>query len=233
MTLHLSDNLRYVKGIGEARSKLYARLGLVTVEDLLYHLPRSYLDLRGALDPELAPLGELCPVLATVAHKGSEQRIRKGLSLFKVQAVGQTMRLDITFYNAKFTVAALREGADYIFYGRVNGGLFRREMQSPQVFSPSAAGLVPVYPTTAGLTSRTIATHVANCFALLESHRPHIAAGRPPPVGVRGAADPCPRALCPAQRPGGAPRDSHAPPGLVPLLPVAALYPYRRAAGRH
>ncbi|MEG2087392.1 MAG: ATP-dependent DNA helicase RecG [Angelakisella sp.] len=169
MTLHLSDNLRYVKGIGEARSKLYARLGLVTVEDLLYHLPRSYLDLRAALDPELAPLGELCPVLATVAHKGSEQRIRKGLSLFKVQAVGQTMRLDITFYNAKFTVAALREGADYIFYGRVNGGLFRREMQSPQVFSPSAAGLVPVYPTTAGLTSRTIATHVANCFALLES----------------------------------------------------------------
>lgn len=169
MPLSVSDDLRYLKGVGDARIKLYNKLGVYTVEDLLYHLPRSYIDLRNPQPPEAAPIGELCAVSAIVSHKSGEQRIRKGLSVFKVRAVGATASLEATWYNAKYTVAALREGEEYIFYGRVGGGLLRREMQSPAVYPASARGLVAVYPATAGLTSRMISANVHAVLNMLES----------------------------------------------------------------
>ena len=36
--------LRYLKGVGPARSRYLAKMGLVTAEDLLFHLPFRYED---------------------------------------------------------------------------------------------------------------------------------------------------------------------------------------------
>jgi RecG-like helicase len=38
-------DIRYLKGVGEKRAQLYHRLGIDSPSDLLYHLPRSYIDL--------------------------------------------------------------------------------------------------------------------------------------------------------------------------------------------
>ena len=35
-----------LRGVGEKRAKAYARLGIQTPYDLLFHIPRSYLDFR-------------------------------------------------------------------------------------------------------------------------------------------------------------------------------------------
>lgn len=40
----LSDSVQYLKGIGEKRAELFHKLGIFTVEDLLYHLPRGFED---------------------------------------------------------------------------------------------------------------------------------------------------------------------------------------------
>ncbi|MEG2074788.1 MAG: ATP-dependent DNA helicase RecG, partial [Angelakisella sp.] len=159
--MKLDSDIRFVKGVGEARMKLYNRLGIFTVEDLLYHLPRSYLDLRSPCSIAAAPLGELVPIAGIVSAKGGEQRIRKGLSLFKVQAVDGSSSMSITFYNGKFTVAGLKVGEEYIFYGKMGGTLLRREMLSPAVYPASARGLIPIYPQTKGLTSRAIAANIS------------------------------------------------------------------------
>ena len=45
MPLELQSDIRYLKGVGESRAQLYHKLGVDTVEDLLYHIPRRYVDL--------------------------------------------------------------------------------------------------------------------------------------------------------------------------------------------
>ena len=84
MELTQLSDLRYIKGVGEKRMKLYHKLGLFTVGDLLYHLPRSYLDFRTIYEIDEAPLGVVVPVRGIVSYKSGEQRIRKGFSIFKV-----------------------------------------------------------------------------------------------------------------------------------------------------
>lgn len=161
------SDICYVKGVGQARMKLYHKLGIHTVGDLLYHIPRSYIDLTHPWGIQEAPLGEMVPVRGMVAAKGSEQRIRQGLSVFKVEVVDEAASFTITFFNAKYIVDNLREGQEYIFYGKLAGTFLRREMRAPAVFSAENMGLVPVYPLTAGLTSKSVATHVSAVLEVL------------------------------------------------------------------
>lgn len=163
----MDSDIRYVKGVGEARMKLYHKLGIYKVGDLLCHLPRRYLDLGHPVSVAAAPLGEVAAVRAMVAHKGGEQRIRKGLSLFKVTAVDGASTLYLTFFNGKYAVAPLAEGQEALFYGRVEGTLTRREMNNPLVFSLDDQGLIPVYPLTAGITSRSILKNISSALEVM------------------------------------------------------------------
>ena len=165
-----TDDIRYLKGVGERRSSLYAKLGVHTLEDLLHHYPRAYLDLSHPLPVNQAPMGELCAVRGQIVRAKGEQRIRGGLSLFQFTAVDpEGTAFLITFFNARYTAMSLRQEESYLFYGRMGGTLLRREMNSPQVF-PLEAGqaMVPVYPLTAGLSSKMVAANVASVLPLAQ-----------------------------------------------------------------
>lgn len=169
MALELQTDIRYLKGVGESRAALYQKLGIETVEDLLYHIPRRYIDLTRLTPLAAAVPGQKCAVRALLAAKGREQRIRRGLSLFKLTAVDGPVTLHITFFNAKYTVEALREGEEYIFYGSVTGGFYSRQMDSPQVFRPEEAGtLLPVYSLTQGLSNKMVSRQVTEALNRVE-----------------------------------------------------------------
>ena len=169
MALELQTDIRYLKGVGESRAALYQKLGIETVEDLLYHIPRRYIDLTRPTPLAAAVPGQKCAVRALLAAKGREQRIRRGLSLFKLTAVDGPVTLHITFFNAKYTVEALREGEEYIFYGTVTGGFYSRQMDSPQVFRPEEAGtLLPVYSLTQGLSNKMVSRQVTEALNRVE-----------------------------------------------------------------
>lgn len=169
MALELQTDIRYLKGVGESRAALYQKLGIETVEDLLYYIPRRYIDLTRPTPLAAAVPGQKCAVRALLAAKGREQRIRRGLSLFKLTAVDGPVTLHITFFNAKYTVEALREGEEYIFYGSVTGGFYSRQMDSPQVFRPEEAGtLLPVYSLTQGLSNKMVSRQVTEALNRVE-----------------------------------------------------------------
>ena len=95
-------SIRYLKGVGDKRASLYHKLGVETVGDLLHHFPRSYIDLSNPHTIRDAPYQEPCAVKALLTRIGKEQRIRKGLSLWKLRAEDETgTLLDITLFNVK------------------------------------------------------------------------------------------------------------------------------------
>lgn len=169
MGIGVDTPIQFLKGVGEKRSALYCRLGIETVGDLLRYYPRAYIDFSSPQPVVSAPYDAPCAVLASVTSKGHEQRIRKGMSLFKVTVTDGVTDLRITFFNAQYTVDALEVGSSYIFYGKVGGTLTRREMSSPMVIAyDKEHSLMPVYPLTAGLSSKMISAHVQNALALIQ-----------------------------------------------------------------
>lgn len=168
MRLELGDSILKINGIGDKKVLLYNKLGIDNVRRLLLHLPRDYIDLTNVLPISQYPIGQLCVVRAEVFKKSREQRIRKGLSVFKVEVGDGGEMLTLTFFNTKFAVDALKPGQNYLFYGIMGGTLLHREISAPQILPECWLGrLMPVYAVCAGLSSRVVAQDIQRALAAL------------------------------------------------------------------
>lgn len=159
--------IQYLKGIGAKRAELFHKLGIFTVDDLLYYYPRGYEDFSSPILIKDTVPGNAACIKAVIAAPAKISRIRAGMTLYKFRAADNSSVCDITFFNNKYVTDMLKEGQTYYFYGKIGGSFFRREMTSPQ-FEPcnSALGMRPVYALTAGLSSRNIAGAVKQALAL-------------------------------------------------------------------
>lgn len=165
----LSTNIQYLKGVGEKRAQLYGKLGIACIGDLLEYYPRDYIDFSHPSSIAAAPFDKPCAIRAKVVSKSPEQRIRKGLSLFKVLVTDEQNDMLVTFFNAKYAVSSLKEEEIYLFYGKAAGRFNRREMASPLVF-PNDPNLAfsPIYPLTEGLSSKMIAANVQQALSVTD-----------------------------------------------------------------
>ena len=102
MALEERTPLTQLPGIGPAKGRALARLGLERLGDLLEHFPQRYEDRRQCWTIRQAPLEQPCCVSALVAESPRLARIRKGLELVKVRAVDHTGVLHLTFFNQAY-----------------------------------------------------------------------------------------------------------------------------------
>ncbi|MBQ5799753.1 MAG: ATP-dependent DNA helicase RecG [Oscillospiraceae bacterium] len=151
----LHTDVRYLRGVGEARAKSLQKLGITDLESLVSYLPRAYEDRRG--EKRIADLipGETACVRALVASTPKLSRIRKGLDLVKLRVVDESAALELTYFNQSYLKDSFHTGETYVFYGKVEGSLLRKQMTNP-VFEREGlqnvtGRIVPIYPLTAGV----------------------------------------------------------------------------------
>ena len=157
----LNTDIRYIKGIGEARAKALQKLGVATLGDLLSYFPRRWEDRTLTRPIRELPVGEYACVRAMLASDPTASRIAGGRTLVKVRAVDDSGALDVAFFNQEYRKTSLHKGETYIFYGKVEGDLLRRRMTNP-LLEPEGRQLLtgrimPVYPLTAGVTQTMLA----------------------------------------------------------------------------
>lgn len=166
-------SIQYIKGIGEARAKSFARLGISTVRDLLYHFPRGLEDRS-----EIKPISELMDG-ETVCVRGSlagdvktyRARGRKSVTQARISDGSSIMR--ITWFNAPYISETLHKSPEFTFYGKVayKGNYF--EMTNPVTEPASGENrktgrLLPVYPATAGLSQDQIRNAASTALLTLD-----------------------------------------------------------------
>jgi ATP-dependent DNA helicase RecG len=168
MNEKLQMNVQYVKGVGEKRAAKLRKLGVETVEDLLYLLPRRYIDYSAPQPIAFAPYDENCAVCGTVLSVSGGTRISKGRTIYKVTVADDSGKMTVTFFNSEYTVKKLTVGKDFLFWGKLSGSMLGRSMTSP-LFIPADSPLTMegIYPLTAGLTARQVANIIKNAFDLV------------------------------------------------------------------
>lgn len=160
-------DIRYLKGVGEKTARLYNKLGIFTVDDLIRHYPRKYLDYGNTVSVKDAPPDTPVFIKATMITPVKESMIRKGLTLYKCNfSDGETV-IRVTIFNNKYLAKALRTFDDYILYGKVEKTFISASMSSPQIERADKAEVHPVYPTTEKLSVKAISNSVRNALALV------------------------------------------------------------------
>lgn len=160
-------DIRYLKGVGEKTAQLYNKLGIFTVDDLIRHYPRKYLDYSNTVSVKDALPDTPVFIKATMITPVKESMIRKGLTLYKCNfSDGETV-IRVTIFNNKYLAKALRTFDDYILYGKVEKTFTSASMSSPQIERADKAEVHPVYPTTEKLSVKAISNSVRNALALV------------------------------------------------------------------
>lgn len=163
-----TDRIGVIKGVGEKTEKLFARLGIFTVQELLEHYPRNYETYGEILPVSQAKVGEaavmeLSLVATPVIKRG------QGLTVLSCRARDASGDIMLTWFNMPFLKNTLKLGANYLFRGLVsrrNGGL---AMQQPKLLTKEEYFnrknvLQPIYPLTQGLTNHAVAKAVGRAL---------------------------------------------------------------------
>ncbi len=168
MTSKLFNDIQYLKGVGGARAEKYRRLGINTPYELIYHIPRAYIDYRCHVPVQQAAVNEYNVLKLTIFRKLPPQRIRGGLVICKAAATDGIDDILIVVYNNVYGFQALKEGGTYYMYGKVTGNFLRREITSPVYISAEEKVLIqPVYPLTQGLSVNMVRANMRQALDIM------------------------------------------------------------------
>ncbi|WAF90473.1 ATP-dependent DNA helicase RecG [Aeromonas hydrophila] len=166
-------SLDSLKGVGSKMQEKLERLGLATVQDLLFHLPLRYEDRT-----QVWPIGDLPPGLhGAVEGEIQDTQLVMGRRRMLVCRISDgTGTLTLRFFN--FTAAqknSLSSGRLMRCFGEVRPGKYGLEMAHPEykLLGEEQAGqteeaLTPVYPTTEGLRQLTLRSLTDQALAQLD-----------------------------------------------------------------
>ncbi len=169
----LSDPITILKGIGPSKAAQFAALNIHSLQDLICHFPRGYEDRTRLVTIDQLEVDKPACFRAMVMNTPRTNHIRKGLDITKVQVADHTARLNLTFFNQKFTTGQLQYGKEYIFYGAVSGDFIGYNMTSPAFEALDAPPvttrrILPIYPLTAGLSNASVLKAVRQALAICD-----------------------------------------------------------------
>ena len=156
----MKKDIRFLKGVGEARAASFRKLGINNVGELLYFFPRGHEDRSQNKNIEDCADGETVCVSAFAATGVREARIRKGLSIYSMEIRDETSSMSVVWHNNKYVKSAFSLGKRYIFYGKVKRKGARLELLNP-IYENIGANkytgkIIPIYPLTSGLSQKIV-----------------------------------------------------------------------------
>ncbi|MBI5778937.1 MAG: ATP-dependent DNA helicase RecG [Planctomycetes bacterium] len=170
----LDDSVQFLKGVGPQRSKLFLRLGINTVSDLLAYIPRKYLD-RSQIKSIKESLASINPD-EEVTLKGTITAVRLHLpkyhkTIFEVVLSDSTGHISATWFNQPYLQTVFAKGQEVILSGKIKFYKYP-QLSSPEYefisgdnFAPlHSQGIIPCYPLTEGLTQKFLRRIIRYCL---------------------------------------------------------------------
>jgi ATP-dependent DNA helicase RecG len=162
--VRLDTPVKFLKGIGERRAEALGRLGIRTAQDLLWHLPRRYIDASSVTPLARAEVGAEVACVGRVVAKGVLPT-RRGLRIFHAVLRDDSGVLECVWPGQAFLDRTIAVGQTLLVSGPVR--FYHGRQMAPREYiiltegdgeaDPLSAGKVlPVYPATEGLSHKVI-----------------------------------------------------------------------------
>ena len=168
----LQTPVQFLKGGGPQRAELLQKLGLSTAEDVLFNLPRDYLDLTVVKAVSELEAGEVQTVRGRVTDLDGRNLSRnRTMSAVLLDCDGEFVRG--VWFNQPWVLRKFQQGGLVLFSGKPKLSAGRWEMSNPRIQwlseedADAGGGVLPIYSLTEGVTMdamRRIARHTVESF---------------------------------------------------------------------
>jgi len=117
-TTYLSD-LTYIKGVGPHRAAVLKKHGLQTIQDILYYIPRKFLDRTHIMKINSVRAGDEAVIIGKVIAKGIKKN-RKRNSFQVTISDGTGIMTCVWFHSISWITEKFIEGDLVAFFGKVD-----------------------------------------------------------------------------------------------------------------
>ncbi len=156
--MDLSSPVTVIPGVGESTAQKLSRLQISSVFDLLYHLPFRYEDRSEVTPVSRIKVGSSATVIGTLDFL-KNQYSKSGKIIQVGQLTDSTGSVPVLWFNQPFLPRTLKKGLKVAVYG--HGDFYRSAVAlvSPEYERVEGellhmSRIVPVYPETAGISSK-------------------------------------------------------------------------------
>jgi len=154
----LQTEAQYLKGVGPRVAGILAKVGLHTVGDVLYHLPRRYEDRRNIPPIHEARPGDWVTIRGQVMGVQANSA-KRGIVIVKVPVTDGRSTIVLTWFNQPWQKKKFETfRGEVMAYGQVKEGAWDLEMNSPECEligedddPADFARIVAVYPLSEGV----------------------------------------------------------------------------------
>lgn len=153
-------SIRTLKGVGEKTEKLFWKLDIFTIEDLLRNYPRTYDVYMNPVSIDELQTDTISAVTGMVLKSLSVTRVRN-LEIVSGAIKNENHILNLTWFNMPFLQKIIKPGSQYVFRGRIVNKNGRITMEQAEIFTLGDYQEVvnimqPIYGLTAGLSNKTV-----------------------------------------------------------------------------
>ncbi|MBI2356471.1 ATP-dependent DNA helicase RecG [Candidatus Dojkabacteria bacterium] len=175
MPVKLNDRVENIPLVGSIKATLLEKLGVNTVQDLLYHIPFRYKDTSNILTIDQLKIEREGTILATLnSIQNIYTRSRKVLT--KAILEDETGTLDAVWFNQRYLAKSLATGERYLFEGKLNPKQSKPQLVSATyekyydglVNQKHVGRITPFYPETADISSKWLRARLDYVFKNLE-----------------------------------------------------------------
>jgi ATP-dependent DNA helicase RecG len=114
---NLKASARYIKGVGPKKAELLSRIGINTIEDILYYLPKRYEDRSSVVAIKDLKIGENNTVQGEIVS-ASLRRSKAGVPIFQAVIKDSTGTVNAVWFNRPYLADTMKKGDRLILYGR-------------------------------------------------------------------------------------------------------------------
>ncbi|MCR4947130.1 MAG: DNA helicase RecG, partial [Lachnospiraceae bacterium] len=159
-----------IKGIGDKTAKIYEKLGVYRLNDMLLFFPRDYCLYPEAVDISAVDREAVFAVRVKVNRRVELKKVRTGVIACALFGGG----LECVWFNGNYIPNVLHLGYEYVLYGKVTFTGMTPKMSQPAIYTPDKYAKIeglprPVYHLTKGISNNVLTKNMEEAVACVDS----------------------------------------------------------------
>lgn len=174
--MHLDTRVSALPTVTKVLGARLKALGIETVKDLIFYFPFRYEDFARIVSIKELRVGETVSVRGTITLIAQRRSWKRRGMITEILLTDQTGRLKITCFNQPYLSKIFTQGQEVVVAGTVRDGHTGAQFTNPTIEKAQeelthTARLVPIYPTTAGVTARNLRFLIKKALLCVEEVR--------------------------------------------------------------
>ena len=177
--MDLKTKVQFIKGVGPKIAEKLDKLGVKTVQDLLFYFPRAYLDYTkitkiGDLessDIRTRTLGEdqnqNITIKVKIINIANRSTRRRKFTITEAMVADESSSIKVVWFNQPYLAKMLSASRELILNGKISFDRFSGQLQMESPTRTNYPRIVAVYSETVGISSGFISRLISNSKFLI------------------------------------------------------------------